>query len=40
MDTLPIRESSPTLESVAKQFKDWRASRQKRDLRIPVDSGH
>ena len=34
MDTLPIRGSSPTLESVAKQFEYWRANRQKRD-RIP-----
>jgi hypothetical protein len=34
MDTLPIRESNPILESVAKQFEDWRANRQKRD-RIP-----
>jgi len=34
MDTLPIRENNSTLESVAKQFEHWRASRQKRD-RIP-----
>jgi hypothetical protein len=34
METLQIRENSPTLESVAKQFEDWRANRQKRD-RIP-----
>jgi hypothetical protein len=34
LDTPPIRESSPTLESVAKQFEYWRANRQKRD-RIP-----
>lgn len=34
METLPIRENSPTLESVTKQFEVWRANRQKRD-RIP-----
>jgi hypothetical protein len=34
METSPIRENSPTLESVTKQFEVWRANRQKRD-RIP-----
>jgi hypothetical protein len=34
MDNLPVGENSPTLESVAEQFKYWRANRQKRD-RIP-----
>jgi hypothetical protein len=34
METLPISENKPTLESVTKQFEVWRANRQKRD-RIP-----
>jgi len=35
MDTAPIGgENSPTLESVTKQFEDWRSNRRKRD-RIP-----
>lgn len=35
MDTLPIEKVSPSdLETVAKQFENWRSNRQKRD-RIP-----